>query len=152
MPLDALEYVVRPFTSTDAHGAIIIPSAPKGSREKATLTWGQPISVPEIQTGINFNVVCCKDALNEHERTTESVRVYQDGDENSPNYIDYDRPLTMNLEKKESNTCGDNLDDISMVAQEVHADIAMWENIMNSGTTARPKNCGQSWKFKSKLT
>jgi hypothetical protein len=151
MPDGSLEYLVRPYVTPNAQGAIIIPSAPRGSREKATLTWGQPTTIPPIQTGENFQVVCCKDGLTEEKRKNEPLRVYQGGDKNSPNYIDWERPLQMDLKKKESNTCGDNQDDISNVAQEVHADLAMWESIMHSGTLSGSSNCAAQWNFKSKL-
>jgi hypothetical protein len=152
VPFDALEYAVRPFTTPNAQGTVIIPSTPRGSRQKATLKWGVPVTIPPVQTGVNFNVVCCKDNLTEKDRKVEPLRVYQGGDQKSPNYIDWERPLSMNLDKKESNTCGDNWEDISWVAQEVSADLAAFSDAIHSGTAATPdKNCGQGWKFKSKL-
>jgi hypothetical protein len=151
MPLDALEYVVRPYTTPNAQGQVIIPSTPVARPQSATLKWGATATMPQVSTGINFQVVCCKDDLNEKTRKTEQVRVYQDGDKTSPNYIDYEYPLSMNLDKKETNTCGDNWDDISVVAQEVNADLAGWQDLMQQVTGA-PANCGQSWNFKSQLS
>jgi hypothetical protein len=152
MPLDSLEYAVRPYVAPNAQGAVIIPSTPRGSREKATLKWGASATIPPVETGVNFNVVCCKDNLTEKDRKTEKIRVYQGGDEKSPNYIDYERPLSMNLTKKESNTCGDNWDQISGVAAAVDASLDAFSAEIHSGTAATPdKNCGQGWHFKSKL-
>jgi hypothetical protein len=144
---DALEYVVRPYTAPSPHGGTVIPSTPRGSRQKATLTWGVPTTMPEV-SGMNFNVVCCKDTLTEQNRESDTVRVYQNNDKNSPNWTDWERPNTLNLDKKESNTCGDNWDDISGVAQQVNADLAQWDSLMQQVTGA-PTNCGQSWHFKN---
>jgi hypothetical protein len=46
------EYAVRPFQSNDPHGRIIIPSAPAGLDQRATLTWGAKTTVnPSEQPG-----------------------------------------------------------------------------------------------------
>jgi hypothetical protein len=152
MPLDALEYVVRPYTTPNAQGQVIIPSTPVAKPQSATLKWGAMATMPQVATGINFQVVCCKDTLHEKDRKTETVRVYQNGDNTSPNYIDYERPLSMNLEKKESNTCGDNWDEISGVAAAVDASIAEWQQYMDETFGTSDKNCGQNWNFKSQLS
>jgi hypothetical protein len=149
---DSLEYFVRPFVSPNAHGNVIIPSAPAGSRERATITWGKPTVLPPVQAGVNFQVVCCKDTLSEDKRKTEKVRIYQGGDPSSPNYIDWEPPLSMDLNKKEQNNCGDNWDDISGVAQAIDSDLAGWQSLMDQVTGTSAQNCGATWNFKSQLS
>jgi hypothetical protein len=144
VPLDALEYVVRPYTAPDAHGRIIIPSTPAGSRQRATLVWSASATPSPAVNAVNFNVVCCKDALEEQTRESDEVTIpIQDG----ASEIVVSRPNSMKLSKKESNTCGDNWDQISNVAQEVNADLAGWQSLMNQVTGTSDKNCGQTWKF-----
>lgn len=42
------EYAVRPFQSRDAHGRIILPAAPGGFDQRATLTWGAKTSLDSM--------------------------------------------------------------------------------------------------------
>jgi hypothetical protein len=152
MPFDSLEYVVRPYTTPNAHGQIIIPSTPRGTHARATLTWDGQMTIPtrtEVSDGVNFEVVCCQESLSEVSRKSKPERIYQNGDVNSSNWADIERPTSLRLKKKENNTCGDDWDQISGVAQEVNSVLAEWEADMNSGTTARPKNCSTSWQFKN---
>jgi hypothetical protein len=104
MPLDALEYVVRPYTTPDAHGRIIIPSSPRGTREKATLTWGGGALTPparkEVSDGVNFEVVCCKENLKENSRKSDKKRIFQNGDESSANWVDVATPDSLRLKKR----------------------------------------------------
>jgi hypothetical protein len=155
MPFDALEYVVRPYTTPNAHGSIIIPSTPRGTRERATLTWGKDsaITTPtpvEVSDAVNFEVVCCKEGLNELDRKSDSERVYQNGDVNSSNWVDLERPKKMRLKKKEKNSCfGPGLSETSDVAQSINESNAMWEYALNSGVTRTHTNCSVSWAFKN---
>jgi hypothetical protein len=151
MPFDAaLEYIVRPYTSPNAHGQIIIPSAPRGSHERATLTWSGAADVPspqEVSDGVNFEVVCCQEGLNESSRKSETKRITQQ--DNEGNWVDVERPYYMQLKKKESNTCGDDWNQISWVAQEIDSALAEFSQAIHSGTAARPKSCSTAWTFKN---
>jgi hypothetical protein len=149
MPLDSFEYIVRPYTTPSPHGGIIIPSTPSGSRERATITWGAKSTMPDVQ-GVNFNTICCKDNLTEKDRKSNTKRIFQNGDESSPNWVDVERPYELNLDKKEHNHCQSPLEEISGVAQEVSATLAEFDDLVHSGTTApADKNCSQNWKFKN---
>jgi hypothetical protein len=155
MPLDALEYVVRPYTTPNAHGSIIIPSTPRGTQERATLTWGKDsaITVPtpkEVSDGVNFEVVCCQEQLNELDRKSDQKRVFQRGDEDSENWVDVERPKSLRLKKKEKNKCfGPGLTDTSDVAQQINAVNADFEYALNSGVTSTHMRCSVNWTFKN---
>jgi len=58
MPDGAFEYFVRPFQSPAPHGSGRIPSTPRDTREKATLTWGAKANMPAIVPK-SVNVNCC---------------------------------------------------------------------------------------------
>jgi hypothetical protein len=155
---DSLEYVVRPFTTPNAHGQIIIPATPRGSRERATLTWGatsaitipEPVEVEGDAEGVNFEVVCCKEQLNELDRESDQERVFQNGDVGSSNWVDVLRPRSVRLKKKEKNSClGTSLIETSDVTQQVNDVLGMYESAFNSGTTKKPSNCSVSWGFKN---
>jgi hypothetical protein len=145
--MPALEYVVRPYQSPNANGTIIIPSTPSGSREQATLKWGTQCTIPEV-SGENFQVVCCKDQLTELDRNSERIRVYQNGDPTSDNWVDLMRAKTMDLKKNEKNSCGDNWDDISGVAQQIDSILSGFASYFNQVTGNPDKNCAELWTFK----
>jgi hypothetical protein len=151
MPFDAaLEYLVRPYTTPNAHGQIIIPSAPRGSHERATLTWSGAAEVPspvESSDGVNFEVVCCQEGLNELSRESEIERITQQT--NPDNWVDVARAASLKLKKKGTNSCGDDWNQISWVAQEISSDLAIYDANLHSGTAARPENCSVGWKFKN---
>jgi hypothetical protein len=90
-----LEYVVRPFQSPGAHGAIIIPSTPSGSRERATITWTAESTLPDAKfTGIA--VTSKKEDGIETGRDSEMVRIIG----NDPdNFIDVVRANKLYIDK-----------------------------------------------------
>lgn len=146
---DAIEYIVRPYVTPDSYGNIIIPSTPRGSRDRATLTWGQPGNVAPAKTetdGVNFEVICCQEALQENTRTSKTKRIFQNGDEDSENWVDVERPQTLKLKKKEHNKCGDDWDAFSGVGQEISSALAEFAANISSLVT-RDKNCAVSWAF-----
>jgi hypothetical protein len=148
--MDSLEYVVRPYQTPSAHGAIIIPSTPTGTRERATLTWGAEATMPEREEpdGIGFQLVCCTETLNENSRETETKRIEQEG--NPDNWVDVDRPTKLKLKKKDANKCGDVWDQISGVEQQVNSVLSMFNDAIHSGTAGKKdKNCNVSWNFKN---
>jgi hypothetical protein len=153
--MDGLEYVVRPYQTPNAHGSIIIPSTPRGSRERATLTWGKDASITmptpvEVNEGVNFEVVCCQENLNELDRESDTERVYQNGDQTSFNWVDVLRPKSLRLKKKEKNNCfGPTLSETSDVAQQVNDVLGEFEGALNSGATKTSTTCSVSWGFKN---
>jgi hypothetical protein len=150
---DSLEYVVRPYQTPGAHGSLIIPSRPTATRERATMTWGAPGTMPEVtevdSEGIGFEVVCCNEQLNERDRTSETKRIFQRGDTSSENWVDVQRPKTLRLKKRDKNTCIGN-SGISFAAIEVSAALAEFSSAIHSGTASpRAKHCSVEWKFKN---
>lgn len=153
MPLDSLEYVVRPYQTRAANGAVIIPSTPSGSRERATLTWGAKATMPARKEaeGIAFEVVCCQEGLEENSRKSETKRIYGGDGSEENNWVDVERPMSLKLKKKGKNGCGDDWDQISGVAQEVDAALAQFAGDIHSGTASvgGGENCSVGWKFKN---
>jgi hypothetical protein len=150
MPLDALEYVVRPYTAPDAHGRIIIPSTPSFTRERATLTWGASSDALPAAGGINFQVNCCSDALDEISRESDDVDIPIQDAGTGPGHVTVSRPNSMKLSKKSDDTCGGpSWDQISSTAQMIDSDLAGLQSLMDQTFGASSKNCGQSWKFKN---
>jgi hypothetical protein len=91
-----LEYVVRPFQSPGAHGSIVIPSTPSGSRERATLQWSADATLPATAfSGVDFH--CCKEDGAELKRDTETVRIYGNDPEN---WIDVARSNKLYMNKQ----------------------------------------------------
>lgn len=107
------EYFVRPFQSPDAHGRIVIPSAPGGFDQRATLTWGAKTSLDEIaEKGIsvtgrwpNNEPGCCTEQFQEKERKTTQVKIT---DSSEPeNWVLVNRATELSLDKDRQNACGD---------------------------------------------
>jgi hypothetical protein len=150
---DSIEYIVRPYQTPNVYGSIIIPSTPSSGRERATIIWGGSGTMPEVKEssdGVNFEVVCCQEQLDELDRTSERKRIFNNNDASSGDWVDVDRPLTMRLKKKEKNHClpGPHLEETG-VQQEISDAISDFADAIHSGTTSGGKNCGASWKFKN---
>lgn len=144
--MPSLEYVVRPYQSPASHGGIIIPSTPTGSRQKATLTWGASTTLPIPSTGVN--VTCCSEGLKEKDRTSKKIRVFQNDDPSSTNYVDVERPETMNLSKTDKNDCISDWDQVSQLAADIRAELD--QDAVDFGSPTVPQgNCGVSWSFKN---
>ena len=139
-----LEYIVRPYQSP-GRNAFLIPSAPGASNQRATITWGADATIPEPK-GIGFNVVCCKEQLDEQSRQSDTVQIPIQDD---ANYVEVQRPNTVSLNKKENNTCGDDWDQFSGVGAEISADFASLGEAIHSGTTSTGGNCQAQWKLKN---
>jgi hypothetical protein len=150
MPFD-LSYVVRPFVTPNAHGQIIIPSTPRGSHERATLTWGggafQLPERKEVSDGVEFNVVCCQEALSEKSRISQRERVYQNDDQSSDSWVDVERPTSVRLQKKSQNSCGDDWGQTEGTAQAVNPALDQYGNAMSSGVVAKGDTCSVGWTF-----
>jgi hypothetical protein len=102
------EYIVRPFGSPDSLGTTVIPATPKGTRERAHLTWSGKGTMPSVRlTDVDFNTQKRKpkdETLTEHDRDSEIKRIEQPG--KPENYVDVARAKTVKLEK----TTEDDLD------------------------------------------
>jgi hypothetical protein len=144
--MPSLEYVVRPYQSPGPHGTIIIPSTPKGTRERATLTWGAKTELPVPDTGVN--VTCCSEGLKEKDRTSKKIRVFQNDDNTSANWVDVERPQTMNLSKTDKNDCISDWDQVSQLAADIRAELDA--DAADFGSPTVPEgNCGVTWTFKN---
>src|SRR4029077_8926412 len=146
--MPSLEYIVRPYQSPNSHGAIIIPSTPTGAREKATLTWGATATMPIPDTGIS--VECCSEKLDEQSRTSKKIRVFQNNDPSSTNWVDVERPETMKLKKKDKNDCISDWEQVSQLAAEIRAELDQDKIDFGSPTDPATGNCGTTWTFKNK--
>lgn len=141
-----LEYVVRPYQSPDAHGAIIIPSTPSGSRQRATITWGSK-DVQAVNSGISIN--CCSESLSEQSRKSEKMRIFQNDDKNSPNWVDVERPHSLKLNKKDNNQCADDWAQMSSVAAGVQDALAEFADDIGPAPELPGSGCGTTWIFKN---
>src|SRR5215831_17073015 len=72
--MPSLEYIVRPFQSPGSQGAVIIPSTPSPTNERATLTWGAKAAVPAVTQGVGF-AGCCKESADESNQQYEPVTI-----------------------------------------------------------------------------
>ena len=147
---DSLEYIVRPFSVRDLYGRILIPSTPVGTRERATLEWGAEAEMPPHQEaeGISFNVLLCRERLDELQRQSERKRIYQNGDTSSDNWVDVDRPKTLQLKKKEENKSSLAWTQQDGADQEISAALAPFSaEIQHAQPTAKKGNCAVTWHF-----
>jgi len=110
------EYFVRPFESRDVHGRVVIPSAPQGFDQRATLTWGNKTSLDSMgKKGISVSTHwpddpqnqedCCKEEFQEKDRKKTTVKIT---DSSEPeNWILVNRATELSLDKNHQNRCGD---------------------------------------------
>src|SRR4029077_7131771 len=142
-PMPSLEYIVRPYQSPNSHGGIIIPSTPTGTRTRATLTWGASTTMPIPDAGIN--VECCSEKLKETKRTSKKIRVFQNDNESSPNWVDVERPETLNLSKHDKNDCISDWDQVSELAADIRAELDQDAIDFGSPTVPETGGCGVTW-------
>lgn len=98
-----LEYAVRPSVPSDPFGRTAIAKTPGATRERATLTWGAKATLPDISGAVQ--TACCKEELDELDRETETVRIFQNNDSSSDNWVDVERAKKLHLSKTEQKTC-----------------------------------------------
>jgi hypothetical protein len=95
------EYIVRPFGSPDSLRTTVIPATPKGTRERAHLTWGGKGTMPQVRlTGVDFATQKPKpkdETLTENDRESDIIRIEQPG--KPENYVDVARAKKVKLEK-----------------------------------------------------
>lgn len=129
---DDLAYFVRSSRSPGSLGRTIIPSTPRNTQEKATLTWGAKATVPSVQafptSGLNVN--CCQENHREtfRESTIISMKPSSTPAPTPANYPIPDwtawiaRPKRIVFQKRAKDTClGENWDQMSGVASAVKA-------------------------------
>jgi len=95
------EYIVRPYQSPDSLGATVIPATPKGTRERAHLTWGGKGTMPQLRlTELDFNTKKSPhdETLTEKDRESDIVRIEQPG--KPENYVDVARAKKIRLTKE----------------------------------------------------
>lgn len=110
------EYIVRPYQSPDSLGGTVIPATPKGTRERAHLTWGGKGTMPSVRfTGVDFNTVKRKTVVNtEDERESDIIRIEQPG--KPENYVDVARARKVKLTRDETEVTPQSLADIQYAA------------------------------------
>jgi len=114
------EYVVRPYQSPDSLGGNVIPATPKGTRERAHLTWGGKGTMPTVRfTGVDFNTQKRKKeiVLDEKDRDSDIVRIEQPG--KPENYVDVARAKKVNLGLEEKQTEADKLAETQYMASGI---------------------------------
>lgn len=143
--MSSLEYAFRPSTSPDSHGRIIIPSTPTATRQRATLTWGAKATMPP-KVSAGPQIACCNEVNTEKTGTRQSeiVRIFQNDDPTSPNWVDVSRAQQVSLQKKETNNCFANSPDNAF--STTNAELAGLASEFNLafGVTATTY-CGVTW-------
>jgi hypothetical protein len=97
------EYIVRPYQSPDTFGNTVIPATPKGTRERAYLTWGGKGTMPSLRfTGLDFNTQERKKDVvhDEQDRESDIIRIEQPG--KPENYVDVARARKVKLKRDET--------------------------------------------------
>jgi hypothetical protein len=97
------EHIIRPFQSPGSLGSNVIPATPKGTRERAHLTWGGKGTMPSVRfTGVDFNTQQRKKDIvhNEQERESDIIRIEQPG--RPENYVDVARARKVKLQRDET--------------------------------------------------
>src|ERR1041384_8860723 len=136
-----LEYAVRPFGPPDALGTTRIPSTPRSTRQRATLTWGaQSTLPPPVFTSVD--TACCSEGNQETSRTGETVRINGDDGER---FIDVFRANTLTLDNTAANNCG-----INGNSQTIAAEFDQGNAFTT--TTGPTEKCKVVWKLNNNTT
>jgi len=150
-----LEYVVRPFQSPWP-GSTVVPSTPRDTREKATITWGAKANIGnDTVSGTGVNVNCCYEQYREAHRDYNVTRVTAQGPggptaiPEPTTYVSYiARPTQVILQKDKQKTCGgDDWMQMSGVAQGIEGAFADLEKDLHLGSTDDPGPCKVIWKL-----
>ena len=100
------EYVVRPYQTPGSHNNTVIPATPRGSRERAHLTWGGKGTMPSAKVlNPSTKVDICTEFVSENDRDSDRVRIIGNDGES---YVDVDRARVLRL-KKNSETADQSL-------------------------------------------
>jgi len=147
------EYIVRPYQSPDSLGGNVIPATPKGTRERAQLTWGGKGTMPSIRlTGVDFNTQKKKKdvELTEDSRESDIVRIEQEG--KPENYVDVARArkVKLGLDEKQTDPA-DNLAQRQYVASGIDPRLDPYKPQMSSppGSTTTQTTGKETWNMKN---
>jgi len=145
------EYIVRPYQSPDTLGNTVIPATPKGTRERAHLTWGGKGTMPSLRyTGVDFNTQkkSKKVTLTEKERESERIRIEQPG--KPENYVDVDRAKKVKLGLEEEEAEPEQVDLRDFVEGIVDEKLAKYKKDMTSpsGNQIITTTGDEFWAFK----
>jgi len=108
------EYAVRPFQTPGAQGRIVIPSAPQGFDQRATLTWGNKTSLDSAagKKGISvtthwpdFSEGCCTEVSQQASNEMDDIRIDNLGTNGGS--VTVKRARELQLDKTHDNRCGD---------------------------------------------
>lgn len=145
--MPSLEYAFRPSTSPDSHGRIIIPSTPTATKQRATLTWGAKATMPP-KVAQGPQLACCKEVNTEvpGTRKGETVRIFQNNDSTSSNWVDVNRATQVNLQKKGNNSCfGSAPDDFNFTTVGDAMDALAAQFDLAFGVTTVTDSCNVTW-------
>ena len=137
--MPSLEYVVRPFQSPGSQGALIIPSTPQPTNERATLTWGAKAAVPAVRTGVGF-AGCCKEENDETGRDTDTLVIHDSAE--PENYITVSRATRLQWDRATKDECAGDWDQFSGIGLEVSAALNQFSADIHSGTAAPTGDSG----------
>jgi len=137
--MPSLEYIVRPFQSPASLGAVIIPSTPSPTNERATLTWGAKAAVPAVTTGVGF-AGCCQESADESNIQYEPVSVTNLGPDGGS--VSFRRANAFDFDKTTKNECAGDWDQFSGVGMEVTAALDQFWQDVHSGTAAPTGDSG----------
>jgi len=146
------EYVVRPYQSPDSLGTTVIPATPKGTRERAHLTWGGKGTMPSVRlTGVDFNTQKKKKEveLTEEERESDVIRIEQAG--KPENYVDVARARKVKLGLEEKQTEPEDLAQRQYVASGIDPRLDPYKPQMSSppGNTKTITTGTEKWNMKN---
>jgi hypothetical protein len=146
------EYVVRPFGSPDSQNSTIIPATPKGTRERAHLSWGAKGTMPFLRfTGVDFNTQKRKKEveLTEEDRDSDLIRIEQPG--KPENYVDVARAKKVKLGLEEKETEPDNLAQRQYVASGIDPRLDPYKPAMSSppGNATTLTTGKETWAMKN---
>lgn len=148
-----LEYAVRPFTTPNSAGKIIIPSTPSAKNQRATITWGtKSTNVPEPSLSNDFSVVCCTEELSEVDRMGEEVQIPIGQAQTDTGHLTVFRSNRLRLHKPKNNPCDSPLD--QALGQEFGLDDSgdVTINMGFAGTEKLEEKCGAIWHLNNNTT
>lgn len=134
------EYIVRPYQSPDSLGGNVIPATPKGTRDRAHLTWGGKGTMPSVRfTGVDFNTQKSKKEveLTEKERESDIIRIEQTG--KPENYVDVARAKKVKLGLEEKLTEPMSLAEQQYIASGIDPRLDSYKPKMSSPPENTPK-------------
>jgi hypothetical protein len=147
-----LEYAVRPFTTPNSQGKIIIPSTPGATTARATITWGATGLIPNAQPQ-GFNVQCCNYKVEEIERQGEIAQIPIKQEDIDQGHTSVFRSNTLKHKQTQSNKCDSPLD--QMLGLEFGLDDS-GDTSIDLGWAGTPDKddeaCGVTWKLNNNTT